>query len=71
MRAPDNRELHLQAVPLLLQRSEGKILLPPDDTALGPGDQLLFAGMEEARGSLRWTLREPTLLRMLCDPAVG
>jgi len=63
MRAPDNRELRLAAVPLLLQRREGKSLLPGDGEPLVSGDRLLLCGRPEARGRLRWALHDDHVLR--------
>ncbi|MCG3171135.1 MAG: hypothetical protein CALGDGBN_02722 [Pseudomonadales bacterium] len=65
MRAPDNRELCLGAVPLLLQREDGKSLLPADDEELLLGDRLLLCGREITRGRLRWSLSDQRVLRYL------
>ncbi len=65
MRAPDNRELRLGAVPLLLQREDSKSLLPADDEQIMPGDRLLLCGGEATRGRLRWTLSDQRVLRYL------
>lgn len=65
MHAPDNRELELGGIPLLLQRQrdDGKSLLPADDEELGIGDRLLFCGTEITRGRLRWTLTDERTFR--------
>ncbi len=65
MRAPDNRDLALDAVPLLLERGAAKaqILLPEEGEELQRGDQLLLCGREITRGRLRWMLSDPRVLR--------
>jgi len=65
MRAPDNRDLPLGAVPLLLQQREGKSLLPGDEEPLAIGDRLLLCGRDAARGRLRWTVHDDRVLRYL------
>jgi hypothetical protein len=62
MRSPDNPALWLDAVPLLLQRETGKVLLPGDTTPVEIGDKLLLCGTPEARSRLRWTLQDPNAL---------
>jgi len=71
MRAPDNRELPLHAVPLLLQRREGKSLLPGDEEQLATGDRLLLCGRGAARGRLRWTASDDRVLRYLLRGRAG
>ena len=71
MRAPDNREIPLSAVPLLLQRREGKSLLPGDEEALAMGDRLLLCGRDAARGRLRWTVSDDRVLRYLLRARAG
>lgn len=67
MRAPDNRELRLRAVPLLLQRAQEKVLLPADGEALAEGDRLLLCGRGIAASRLRWTARDDTVLAYVLD----
>lgn len=62
MRSPDNPALWLDAIPLLLQRESGKVLLPDDATPIETGDKLLLCGTPEARSRLRWTLQDPNAL---------
>ena len=62
MRSPDNPALWLDAIPLLLQRETGKVLLPGDTTPVEIGDKLLLCGTPEARSRLRWTLQDPNAL---------
>lgn len=67
MSAPDNRELRLRAVPLLLQRANEKVLLPADGEALAEGDRLLLCGREVAVSRMRWTVRDDTVLAYVLD----
>lgn len=62
MRSPDNPAIWLDAIPLLIQRERGKILLPDDTARIEPGDKLLLCGTPEARSHLRWTLQDPRAL---------
>jgi voltage-gated potassium channel Kch len=55
LRDPSARERRLAAFPLYLARGATPIVLPPDDTALEPGDRILFAGTPDARGA-QWPL---------------
>jgi Trk K+ transport system NAD-binding subunit len=71
MRSPGDGELLLEAVPLLLQRQRGKVLLPAGGEYLAPGDQLLICGRPEARSDLRWTLQDPAALEALCRDVGG
>jgi len=63
MCAPDNRDIELNAVPLLLQHQGGKSLLPGAHEGLARGDRLLLCGRGVARGRLRWTLQDDRVLR--------
>lgn len=42
-----------RAIPLLLQRDQARELLPAPDTALAPGDRVLFCGGARARSAMR------------------
>ncbi len=42
-----------RAVPLLLEREQSRELLPALDTALAPGDRILFCGRARARSAMR------------------
>ena len=42
-----------RAIPLLLQRDQSRELLPAPDTALAPGDRVLFCGCARARSAMR------------------
>ena len=65
MCAPDNREIQLNAVPLLLQHKGGKSLLPGGHERVAIGDRLLVCGRGVARGRLRWTLQDDRVLRAI------
>ncbi len=49
LRHPAQREERLPCVPLYLRRAGKEMVLPPDDYALAPGDEVLFAGRSSAR----------------------
>jgi len=55
-------EDHLPCVCLLLERGASRIFLPNSAQELHPGDRLLFAGREEARQEIAWSLSEPYAL---------
>jgi len=69
LRAPDNREISLDSIALLLQRRDntGKILLPGAQESLQAGDRLLLCGREISRGRLRWTLHDDRVLAYVLD----
>jgi hypothetical protein len=54
-RDPRERSQRLACEALYLLRSENASVLPSDDTALAPGDRLLFAGTPEARDA-QWPM---------------
>ncbi len=49
LRAPQDRDSRLDAVPLILLRGEESTLVPDDDLRLEPDDQILFVGRPHAR----------------------
>ncbi len=53
---PRARERQLRAVPLLLKRGSKLFLMPTDDIAIKPDDQILFCGTPDAERSMKWTL---------------
>ena len=53
---PRARERQLRAVPLLLKRGSKLLLMPTDDIAIKPDDQILFCGTPHAERSMKWTL---------------
>jgi hypothetical protein len=57
LRDPAAREHPLACLPLLLVRGDEETVLPDAETALAPGDRVLFAGTEAARSLQRLTLR--------------
>ncbi|MEO6103412.1 MAG: NAD-binding protein [Pseudoxanthomonas sp.] len=65
LRAPDNRDLPLRALCLLLQRGKDKQLLPEPDSILEAGDQLLFCGRDIAESRMKWTLEDPSVMDYL------
>ena len=67
MKAPDNRDLRLRAVPLLLQRGQDKVLRPEDDVTVAEGDRLLLCGRAIASSRMRWTVRDDTVLAYVLD----
>ncbi|MBP6052205.1 MAG: NAD-binding protein [Pseudomonadales bacterium] len=67
LRAPDNRDLPVKAVPLLLQHAEGKQLLPDPSQELREGEQLLFCGRMVARGRLYRTVHDDQVLAYVLD----
>lgn len=71
MRAPDNRDLRLRAVPLLVQHVEGKHLLPSPELALSSGDRLLMAGRAIARARLRLSVNDDSVLDYILHDAQG
>lgn len=48
----------LNAVPLMLKRGNQYILMPTDDIAIKPDDEILICGTEEAKLCMRWTLND-------------
>jgi voltage-gated potassium channel len=56
LRSPENRNLPLHAVVLLVQRGDECVLTPDDEFVLAAGDELLLAGWQSARRSLETTL---------------
>jgi voltage-gated potassium channel len=67
VRDPAAREQTLACVPLLGVRADGVVELPPPETNLAPGDQLLFAGTAEARLRQRDLLVNPDAMDYVLD----
>jgi voltage-gated potassium channel len=59
---PQERNRHLDAVPLLLMRADIEAPMPEAAGALGAGDHILFAGTERARRLQQLTLRNVNVL---------
>jgi voltage-gated potassium channel len=55
LRDPRNRDERTACAALYLARGGAPMVLPPEDTALQPGDQVLFAGTRDAR-TAQWPL---------------
>lgn len=56
LRSPEDRERHLQVVPLLLLRGTDAVLTPGGETILARDDELLFAGAGSQRRELESTM---------------
>jgi voltage-gated potassium channel len=56
LRDPDDREVHLAVVVLMVMRDDECILTPGDDLVLAPGDELLLCGRPAARHALDTTM---------------
>jgi voltage-gated potassium channel len=54
MTRPDGSGQTVRAVPLMLQRGRDRTLLPPLDTRLHEGDEVLFCGRAHARSAMRY-----------------
>jgi hypothetical protein len=67
LRAPDNREIAVKAVALLLQHAEGKRLLPDAGQEIREGEQLLFCGRMIARRRLYRTVHDDQVLAYVLD----
>jgi Trk K+ transport system NAD-binding subunit len=65
--SPRDRVARIDAVPLLLVRDDRDEILPGDDTRVEPGDQLLFAGSDAARGAMRLTANNINVLRYVIE----
>ena len=64
----------LRTTALMLERDQTTILLPNDDTALRPGDRVLFVGDDQARRLQQRYLTEPGTVAWVCsgsEPARG
>ncbi|TNF38735.1 MAG: potassium channel protein [Gammaproteobacteria bacterium] len=55
---PRLRDKKLPCVALMLKRSNKLLLMPTDDIALKPGDQLLYCGTPVAERSIKWTIND-------------
>lgn len=55
---PRAREQRLPSVALLLKRGNKVLLMPTDDIAIKPDDQLLYCGLPVAERSMRWMLND-------------
>lgn len=55
---PRARERKITSVALLLRRNQQIILMPGDDVAIKPGDEILYCGTPDAERSMKWTLND-------------
>lgn len=55
---PRQRERQIKAIPLLLKRDNKLLLMPTDDIAIKPGDQILYCGTPGAYRSMHWSLND-------------
>lgn len=60
LRDPEDRRSRLPVVPLVLLRDGEALMLPPDDTALEAGDQLLVVGRSRGLAALTPVLLQET-----------
>jgi len=51
---PRSREKNLKSVPLLLKRGNKLLLMPTNEIAIKPQDQILFCGTPDAERSMKW-----------------
>jgi voltage-gated potassium channel len=65
VRDPRDRESGLLCIPLLLARGRNRELLPAQETALRPGDKLLFCGRFSAQTQMEWTLQNQHALNYI------
>ena len=56
LRDPDNRDVQLPAVVLMVMRDDECVLTPDDDLVLAAGDELLLCGRPAARRALETTM---------------
>jgi Trk K+ transport system NAD-binding subunit len=67
LRDPRNTSTPLPCVPLYLKHQDyQELLLPPDETPLQVGDQLLICGQKSAETHMRWTARNAHALSYIC-----
>jgi hypothetical protein len=62
---PQDRDIPLPCVPLLLQRGKEEILLPDPDLPLGIGDQILFTGRGGTHSRMAWIQVNPNVLEYI------
>jgi len=68
---PRDRELPLPAFALMLKRGNEYRLVPPPETALQKGDQILFCGQHQAQTHMGWIMRDHNTLRYIQTGKVG
>ena len=55
---PRYRVRRLTSIALLLKRGQQFLLMPTDDIAIKPGDQILYCGTPDAERSMKWMLND-------------
>jgi len=66
---PLERTKPLAALALLLVRPGERVLVPEEDTALRPGDRILFCGRHHVRDRMAWTLQNCSSLSYILTGA--
>ncbi len=60
-----DRDTRLKCIALLLQRDKERILLPPEETEIRPGDHFLFCARPSAFTRLFWNLQHENILEFV------
>ena len=68
---PRDRDLPLPAVVLMLKRGNDSLLVPPPETPLRDGDQILCCGQHQAHTHMAWIMRDHNTLRYIQTGKVG
>lgn len=68
---PRDKEQPLPATPLMLKRGNEYRLVPPPETQLQQGDQLLCCGQRQAQSHMGWILRDHNTLRYIQTGEIG
>ena len=68
---PRDRGQELPAIVLMLKRENQSQLLPPPETQLQEGDQILYCGARRAQSLMMWTLKDHNTLRYITTGQVG
>ena len=65
---PRDVAARLPCVPLYIKHlDQQELLMPGDDTALQPGDQILFCGQPTAETHMRWNVHNSHALNYICS----
>lgn len=68
---PRDWEQPLPVVALMLKRDNESLLVPPTETRLNKGDQILFCGQRQAQTHMGWIMRDHNTLRYIQTGKVG
>jgi len=68
---PRDRDQPLPVVALMLKRGNDSLLVPPPETRLNKGDQILFCGQHQAQTHMGWIMRDHNTLRYIQTGKVG